>query len=495
MSEIRVTYSGLISFGSGLITLVTGLGFILIVTRVLSQQDYGIWGIINSLFVYGMIASSFINFWTIRDIARGKKVGKTALASSGLFSIVGIGIYIAAVLLIASKSLVGIEFFIIAALLLPINFLQKIISSINTGWKPQIASYGNIISGIVSIPLALFFIYFLNWSITGIIFSLVIAQSINISYQAISARKKINVKIDFEILKRWIKFSWIPTYPRLSNLAYISDVIIFTLITGSVIGISYYSAALVIAGLVGFSSGISNSIYPKLLSGDKGKIISRNLTHLSYFMIPMFFLTITFAKEGLFILNPIYEIAFLIVIFLTFRIVFFNLSSIFETFLIGKENVDNDEKSNFLKYIKSKLFFIPTLRLIQNTSYIIILAITLFVLNDFKGIMDLIIYWSIISMIFQIPLTIYLIYKTKQTFQLNFEINSIIKYLLSGIISFSIVYFLTEKFLIYNESLQQFLPQVIIFGFIGIGIYLLITYLIDKQIRDLIKSIILEIKK
>ena len=43
MSEIRVTYSGLISFIAGLITLGTGLVFTIIVTRSLSQQDYGTW--------------------------------------------------------------------------------------------------------------------------------------------------------------------------------------------------------------------------------------------------------------------------------------------------------------------------------------------------------------------------------------------------------------------------------------------------------------------
>jgi len=495
MSEIRVTYSGLISFATGLINLGTGLIFILIVTRLLSQQDYGTWGLINSLFIYGFLASSFINFWTVRDIARGKKVGKTSMVSSGLFSIIGVCIYIGIALLVAPQSSIEINLFIIAAILLPINFLQKGISSINRGWSPQIVSYGTLIAGIASVPLALFFIYFLNWSITGIVLSLAIAQSINIIFQVIIARKKINVKIDFKILKIWIKFSWVPLYPKISSLLYISDVIIFSLITSSVIGISYYSAAIVIASLVAYASGISNSVYPKLLSGDKGKIITRNLTHLSYFIIPMFFLVITFAKPGLFVLNPIYEIAVLVVVFSVFRMLFFNLTNIFESFLIGVENVDAESKSTFKNYIKSKLFFIPTLRLIQHAMYIAVLTIVLVLLNNSSENIELVTFWSIIAMIFQIPLTLYLLYKVKQTFQLKFEINSIIKYVVAGLISFSFVYFLMEKFLTYNESVLNFLPQVLIFAFLGIGIYLLITIFIDKPIRNLIKSIILEIKK
>ena len=79
----------LISFIAGLVSLSTGLIFVLIVTRSLSQQDYGTWGLITSLFVYGVLASEIINFWTVRDVARGKKVGKLSLVSSSSLSSVG----------------------------------------------------------------------------------------------------------------------------------------------------------------------------------------------------------------------------------------------------------------------------------------------------------------------------------------------------------------------------------------------------------------------
>ena len=87
MSEIRPTYTGLITLLTGLVTLVTITISTLIITRTLSQEDYGTWGLIFSLFVYAFMAGSFINFWTIRDIARGKEIGKTSLFSNSLFSI------------------------------------------------------------------------------------------------------------------------------------------------------------------------------------------------------------------------------------------------------------------------------------------------------------------------------------------------------------------------------------------------------------------------
>ena len=175
MSNIRVNYSGLISFGSSIVNAVLGIGFMLIVTRILSQEDYGTWGLISSLFFYGLIASSFINFWTIRDVARGKNVESTSLISSGLFSMLGVVSYIIASTLIQSESSLELDVLIIAAVLIPVNFLHKAISSINTGWKPELVSYGAVLSGVSSVPLGLFFVYFLDWSVIGIVFSLSIA--------------------------------------------------------------------------------------------------------------------------------------------------------------------------------------------------------------------------------------------------------------------------------------------------------------------------------
>ena len=189
------------------------------------------------------------------------------------------------------------------------------------------------------------------------------------------------------------------------------------------------------------------------------------------------------------------KIAVLVVIFSTFRILFFYLTNICESFLIGVENVDNESKSNFKDYMKSKLFFLPTLRLIQYGMYIVVLTIVLVSLNNSTETIELVVYWSIIAMIFQIPLVLYLLYAVKQTFPLKSEIKSIAKYIFAGLVSFALVYFLIENFLTYSEVISEFLPQVVLLALLGVSVYALITYAIDKPTRDLIKAAILEIKK
>ena len=81
MSNIRVTYSGLIAFVVGLSSVLTGLIFTLIVTRRFSPEEFGLWGLIGSIVAYFLISEVTISFWATRHTARGEKVGKTAILS------------------------------------------------------------------------------------------------------------------------------------------------------------------------------------------------------------------------------------------------------------------------------------------------------------------------------------------------------------------------------------------------------------------------------
>jgi O-antigen/teichoic acid export membrane protein len=494
MSEIRPTYSGLITFLTGLITLISLTVSTLIITRTLSLEDYGTWGLIFSLFVYAFMACSFVNFWTIRDIARGKEIGKTSIVSNSLFSIGGVIIYIVISLIVVTQSSLNINFFLWAAVLIPIMFIHKTIGSISYGWKPQLVTYGNVVAAVTNILFVLIFVYFLDFSIYGIIISLFFSFTTSTIFMTISSKHKLKGKINFKVLTRWIKFSWVPLYPRIANLIYSADIMIFSLITNSVHGIAYYAVSMALTGFIAHASGFSAPMYAKILSGDKGQIVNRNLTYMIYLIIPMFCLTIVLAKLGLLTLNPIYQIAVPVVIFCSIRILLFSVTNVLESFLMGKDKVDEDVKSTNSHYIKSKLFFLPTLKLIQYAAYILILVYVLLIMQNSVNEIDLVIYWSLIAAISQMPLFIYLIILVKREFKINFEIKSIGKYIVSGIIPFSIIYLILENFVNYTTSIYNLIPQIIIFAAIGIGLYIGITYIIDKHAKELIKTILSEIK-
>ena len=110
MSNIRVTYSGLIGLFISFVTTIIGMIFVLITTRQLSEIELGTWGLIGSLMSYVLIIEPIISYWTTRETARGIKSQKTAIFSSSGFSIVGTIIYLIIVFCIGNQTNVDINY-------------------------------------------------------------------------------------------------------------------------------------------------------------------------------------------------------------------------------------------------------------------------------------------------------------------------------------------------------------------------------------------------
>jgi O-antigen/teichoic acid export membrane protein len=496
MNDIRVTYSGLISLVLGVINIPLGFAFMLIVTRTLSTTEYGTWGLISGIIVYATIIEPMISYWTTREIARNEKSGKTSVLSGWLFSLIGIVIYLLSAYFISGKTDADQNVILLGIILVPLIFSNRILHSITIGWKPQGISYSQIIFTIIQIPSGFVLIYFLKLGTTGVIYSVAIAYGISIIFLLIYNKEKIQGHIKKEFITKWIKFSWLTLYPALGGVILFLDVAIFSIITESVIGLAFWTASLAITTIIVSSGLISRAVYSKLLQGKETKFIPDSLRHLFYFSILFTALVITFAKPGLFALNPEYASAELVVIVLAVQLFLYTISGNIQGFIMGIEKVDTNKKSTFQDYLKSKLFFMPTLTLIQSSVYVILLTVMLLsMISVVESQIDLILYWAVIALIVQIPISIYTWIIFKKNFSINLDVKNIGKYIISAIISFGITHVLINLFLEYNESIFEFLPQVILFIIFSVVMYIGITIVIDSNTRILVKSIISEIKK
>jgi len=495
MSNIRVTYSGLIALAIKMVSVLTGLGYILIVTRILSTQEFGTWGMITSLMVYGAIFTSIPLFWLIRETAREQKSEKTGLLSSIIWTPVGILLYFLAVIALAPQINIDMTILLFAIILVPVNNLQRLIATINLGWKPQLSSYGILVTEIIKIPLALLFVYYLDFGVIGVIISLFISQLSSIVFQIILARKRLQGNFEFSIIKKWFKLSWVALYPKISQIMYYSDVLIFSIIIGSVEMIAYYMAALVLANISSYAGEIAQSVSPKLLGGGKRTIVVKNLTYSIYFAVPLLSLSIVFAEAGLVILNPVYKTATLVVVFLAFRMFFRSLGGTLEGYLRGIETVDMKENATIKDYFKSVFMTIPSFKIIQYSVYLLVLSIALISMVSTISKIELVIMWAGISMIIHLPLLSYLLLKIKNTFETNYELKSILKYIVAGFCTFGFLSFLIDKFLVVSEKLAEIIPNVLLFALFGVGLYVLITYIIDSKTRNLVNGILKEIDR
>ena len=146
-----------------------------------------------------------------------------------------------------------------------------------------------------------------------------------------------------------------------------------------------------------------------------------------------------------------------------------------------------------MDYVKSKLFQVPTIVLIQQIIFITILATGLFLLSTNSEI-ELLIYWAIVILATQLPTSFYFFIKVKKNFDVKLQSKIIIKYIISSITICSITHILIDKYLIFNENLFVFVPNLVPFLILNLGGYLVLTYLIDNNTKELFNAIIKEIK-
>ena len=492
MSDIRVTYSGLIGFAVAMGGIISGTIFTIIVTRQLDVEEFGIWAIIGGMIGYSIATEPIISYWTTRQIARGEPVGKTSLVSSSLFAGFSIPIYVVSVYLFSG---IEPEFFnsmILATILIPVKLVSHILSSINKGYKPHAVSIGKMAFESLKIPAGLGLVFFLGLGLDGAIAAIFIASLVDIAIQIRYAKPRLLVKLNFLYLKNWLKQSWIPLYAKISGVLVSLDVIIFTVITGSVIGVAYYTAAFVIARMVTRSGRISWALYPKLLANGSHKHVSENFARMMYFAIPLVIIAIIFSKHALFVLNPEYVHAGTAVMFLSLGAFFTVIVNFFYQILMGIETVDVRQNPSLSKLLRSDLFLTSTLSNIRRVLYIAILAAALYLFRELSDI-ELVIIWSIISFVLSIPFLIHAVLLVRRRVAFTFPYITILKYLI-GSTGIAVVFTLTnEHVIVFETSIYSYMPGFLL-ELVLCGItYLGITYIIDHKTRKLFRLILSEI--
>ena len=493
MSGIRVTYSGLLGFVIGMVSVLTGIAFTVIVTRRLIPEEFGIWALIGSIVSYFLIVEPILSYWTTRQIARGKPVATTSLFYSVIFSLGQIPIYLSIALFLPSVHADYSYALVLGVILLPVTFVSQTLVGINQGHKPHATSYGLLAFEILKIPMGILLVVWFDLGVEGAIFATFIAYVGKLAIQLFFAKPQLKKYLEVSLIKQWIKMSWLPLYQNVSHFIWILDVVIFSILTNSMIGVAYYSVSLSISALISHSGMISQALYPKLLSKGSLDHVEDNFIRFMYFAIPLLGIVIVFSKPALFALNPSYQHLSIPVILLGFRSFFYVITTFFYQVLLGTERVDEENNPTFKSLIKSKLFHLPTVNIIHHSSYIIILTvITLLLTNQSASDLELVSAWAGISFVLSIPFLFYSVFLLRKNISFSFPFVPLFKYVV-GTISMISVFLLTSDFIIYYKiSIYEFLPGLFIQFILCVLVYFGVTYLIDNKTRVLFRAIVME---
>lgn len=496
MSNIRLTYAGLISFLILMVSIFTGLIFTIIVTRRLEQADFALWSLIGGIVVYSMVFAPVSNYWVNRHIARGENEATTGIIASLILSIGGMIVFLTASFFISESSDSNFQILLFAAILIPLTYTVNSFTAISGSYKPQGNAFAMLTFELTKIPVGFFLVYVADMGIIGAISTTFIANSVMLIFYVLYLKNKIREKFHTYTFKNWLKLSWIPLLAGMHDRIIHMDTTIFTVISGSVIGVSYIGAAKAISNLVSNASSISVGLAPKLLATQKVHYIELMFDRTLLFAIPMLGFVLVFAKAGLWILNPIY-VNGIFVVYLWGIIHFLYVTyGIFYSGLMGLERVDVGFNANRRKYLKSRLFSVPLVYLVGYSSYIGSLIVVFSLSKNLEiETLEILFWWGIIGIIANVGILITFWTMIKKTTSLQLPAKKISKYIILTSISVIILHFIISEYLEYKESIFDFVPSLIPYLILYVAIYFGLLLAWEKDLRILFHQVFAELKR
>ena len=441
---------------------------------------------------YSATAEPITSYWTTRQVARGKPVGRTALTSNSLFAGGSIPIYMVSVYLFANVEASYIDSMMLGAILIPVTFIRGTLSSINLGHKPHAVSISIAIFQSVKIPAGLGLVFFLELGLDGAILAVFAAHLVDMAVQVRYAWSKLTTLLDFSYMKVWIRQGWIPLYGRIPKVLVSLDVIIYTIMVGSIVGVAYYAAAVVVAGIVGRAGRISQALYPKLLADGSRDHISENFTWVMYFSIPLLIVAVVFSRHAMFLLNPEYTGAWLVAVLLALNSLMHVLISFFRQVLTGTDTVDEDKTPSASVLLKSRLFLVETVANIHHAIYLAALAISLHAFSRMSDL-DLVVIWSAVFLVVSSPFVIYYGLLVRRHAPFHLPSHAILRYLVGGAGIVAVFVLTNEHIVEFETSIYLYVPGLLLELFLCCVAYFGITYAIDYKTRNLFRLILSEI--
>lgn len=481
--NIHVQYSGFIIFGSQVASMVTGLIFIILLTRNMSISQFGIYNNMFDYSAYFLFFISVVPFWVTRFIARGKTgTVRTSIAIQAIIGGVATLSFLPVIVLISEviHTTQYLPIYLISSMYIFTTYMLTVFEGILTSIKPQITGYGVFIEGIAKVAVAGFFILVLKQIFLGAVLGLITSSIAQIGYYSIVLREELKEKADWSYLGEWLKGSVATIYYSVGNQL-MSVVMIMLFVLGGSVARGYYQAAASFTNIVAYSIFLAFALYPKLLS-DASEKIETSFKTILMFAIPLSVIVIVMSKSFLAILNTNYISAYSVVIVLTIDVFIGLIYAFYSKVIMGIDEFDEDCRISLRKFTKSKVFVVFTFEYIQAA---IAIPITYFVLTRMSyvgmqatiAVIGVVIFTNFVTFV-------WLYAKMRKFAKLPFVWHEVTKYLYASLI-------MGVALMVYPTFTITLTILKVTVGFL---IYAGILLAIDKQARNLVKVIVKEIK-
>jgi O-antigen/teichoic acid export membrane protein len=492
-NEIRIQYTGFIIFAAQILSIATGLVFTLLLTRNLSQADFGVWSNIFTVLGYFTIASGLLPFWITRFAAR-KMEGtiRTGFSATLVIALVGVAAYIPFVFPYMQAANTQASIYLIVYLLASLEilsiYLVALLESSLRAVKPQAIGYGLLVEEIAKVTIALSLLLTLGFSQILLIamVSIVSGAAVQVLYYIRLLAPSLKEKVQWNYLRQWLKGSTANIYNAVGGqlFSFIYILLFFSPVGKTATG--DMQAALTFAKIIGYASFVSYALYPKLLSNscsEQEVTLSFKTTLMAAF--PLAAITLSMPTSLLTILNVQYSEAWAILVLCTFDALIVLISNFYSSLVLGAERLDEQGNVPLNKLARSKIFKIFTLPYIQAA---IALPTAYYVLSQFTSNSNPVQAANyVVAIIIGVHATTFIwLYLTMRKFtRLTVDWKSIGKYVFAAVLAAIVLFLIPE-----TTTLTLTFGKVLA----GLATYSAVLLAIDPEARKLPPIVFREIK-
>ncbi len=378
-ASISLRRTGLVVFAARIASIFSGLVFLVMMTRSLSDQQFGLYEVITDIVTFAAYPAGLAAFWATRDIARGKMSGRTAVVLNLALSSLGIVFYLALSYFSAAKiSSASIDTLLFAVILVPVAYFNQAANAVVQGHRPVVLGYAVIFSEAAKLLVAYPLLIVYKVGIEGVIVAVLVANIAQGVSSVALAGDALADPLSAQQAKRWLGNSWLPLLTSLPIVLGIADTYVASLAESSTVLVGHYQAAYSVASLAGYSLYLAAAMYPLLLKGGSDEVTSMTLDLALAFGIPMAVGAAVLARPVLRLLNPLslYVDASTALGLLAIASLVNTVSVLFDWTLLGRDRVDVDESATFRDFLRSNIFFVAKVDLTISAVYLAAVYLT-----------------------------------------------------------------------------------------------------------------------
>lgn len=507
LNMIRVRRAGLVSFTVKIISIFTGLAFVVLITSNVSTNEFALWNLIASTLVYVLFPTFIITFWATRARARGQIVARTVLVLSLLFSAI-LTIFFIIVSFPSSGFMAQVAsqqsnlfFFLLSS---PQVFLYTFIGAMEAmiwGFSPEKQSFGYVSFEIAKIVIGLVAFAVFHLGLEGAILAVMGAQIVQVCVILFYTRHEFSAPLSVPTMKMWLKSGWPSVLQNLHPMILNLDLVIVAILIPKTVNslvIDYFAAARVIASVVGYSDSLAYGLYPSILSGEDPHQKANHVLELQLMIIaPMLVGATVLGYRLLLLLNTAYTPGTIIIIPLALSYAFYSLRPLVEGVIMGSEKVDLGEKMTLKEYIMSKLFLVSKIDLTTSIGYLASVIIFSAILSHYtsvtflhlSGLVLIGVIWGIANLGRSVATFVLKTSYAHKIAQLAVPTRTVFAIAVSSVI-FGIAIWEINRLLqpVGGKIIQA--SEILAVGILALIVYFAVLLALSKSARQLVKAIV-----